>query len=257
MCKEPKFGVWDELPAATTGTAPCDHAYSTPDEKPGPNATRAVASAPRLRLTTEAPWSTTQWMAAPTSLSVPDPWLPTARATTRWASGAIEATPIPLLVMAAMMPATWVPWPLGSLVPPGPQRAGLPFDPTQSAPSTTLPTRSSWPASTPVSTMPTVTPAPVDPAHAAGAPICSRPHCTGGLSQKKSLLGPAAWAPTTRNTDEVRTPNAAAPTSRRAVERRLTGWLCRQRRRALRPWRQRPQLLDGHGYREVVTLGAV
>src|SRR4051794_38952998 len=106
MCRLPKFGVCDELPAATTGTAPWDHAYSTAEEKPGPNATRDVDSAPRLRLTTAAPWSTTHLMAAPTSASLPDPSPPTALAITKWASGAIDATPMPLLVMAAMMPAT-------------------------------------------------------------------------------------------------------------------------------------------------------
>ena len=184
MCKLPKFGVSAALPAATTGMAPCAQAYSTPEEKPGPNATREVPSAPRLRLTTEAPWSTTHSMAAPTSLSVPDPSVSTARATTRWASGATDATPMPLLVTAAMIPATWVPWPLESLVPPGPQSPGSPLAPTQSAPPTTLPARSSWDASTPESTIPTVTPAPVDIAHAAGAPTWRRPHCTGGLSQK-------------------------------------------------------------------------
>src|SRR5436305_8180193 len=98
MCRLPKFGVAESLPAATTGTAPWDHAYSTADEKPGPKPPLDADSAPRLRLTTAAPWSTTHLMAALTSASVPDPSAPTALATTRWASGAIDATPIPLLV---------------------------------------------------------------------------------------------------------------------------------------------------------------
>src|SRR5947209_213046 len=107
--------------------APCDHAYSTPDENPGPKATRDDPSAPRLRLTTAAPWSTTHRMAAPTSASLPEPSFPTACALTRRASGAIDATPIPLLVMAAMIPATWVPWPTVSVVPPGVHSAGFPL----------------------------------------------------------------------------------------------------------------------------------
>src|SRR5438105_11293679 len=183
MCRLPKLGVWALLPAATTGTAPCDQAYSTPAENPGPKATRDVASAPRLRLTTDAPWSTTQRMPAPTSPSLPEPSVFTTRATTRRASGAIDATPMPLLVIAAMIPATCVPCPLESVVPPGWQRAGSPLDPTQSAPSVTLPARSSWPASIPESTTPTAMPAPVDAVQAAGAPACRRPHCTGGWSQ--------------------------------------------------------------------------
>src|SRR5436309_5497931 len=79
MCNVPKDGVCAEFPAATTATAPCDHAYSTPEEKPGPKVTR-VLSAPRLRLTTAAPRSTTHLMPAPTSASVPDPSEPMARA---------------------------------------------------------------------------------------------------------------------------------------------------------------------------------
>ena len=79
MCRLPKLGLaCAEFPAATTGIAPCAHAYSTPDEKLGPNATREDPSAPKLRLTTEAPWSTTHLIAAPTSASVPEPSLPTA-----------------------------------------------------------------------------------------------------------------------------------------------------------------------------------
>ena len=82
----------------------------------------------------------------------------------------MDATPMPLLVMAPMMPATWVPWPMTSVVPPGPHAAGFPLEPTQSTPLTTLPARSSWLASMPESTTPTVIPAPVDTVHAAGAP---------------------------------------------------------------------------------------
>ena len=76
------------------------------------------------------------------------------------------------------MPATWVPWPLSSCPEPA-QALGLPPEPMQLVWATTLPARSSWSTSTPVSTMPMATPAPVDRAHAAGAPICDRPHCSG------------------------------------------------------------------------------
>src|SRR5438045_2461795 len=49
------------------------------------------------------------------------------------------------------------------------------------------------------------------------------------------------------------TPRATPARARRAV----TGGLCRQRRRALRRWRERPQLLDRDRHREIVTLSAV
>ncbi len=75
-----------------------------------------------------------------------------------------------------MIPATSVPWPLSSWPVPL-QSRGLPPDPTQSVLAAIRPARSWWARSTPVSTTPTGTPAPVLVDHAAGAPIIARPHC--------------------------------------------------------------------------------
>jgi hypothetical protein len=66
----------------------------------------------------------------------------------------------------ATIEATWVPWPKWSVVEP---------DSAKSAAATTLPRRSGWVVSTPVSSTATLTPLPVSPAdQAAGAPIWVR-----------------------------------------------------------------------------------
>ena len=73
----------------------------------------------------------------------------------------MPATPTPLSAVAPMIPATWVPWPALSVV--------SVVLVTVLKPATTRPPRSGWLACTPVSTTPTVTPAPVDFVHACSA----------------------------------------------------------------------------------------
>ena len=84
-----------------------------------------------------------------------------------FAPGAVPATPMPLLVSAAMIPATCVPCPFSSR---GPLHEPPPF--TRSIPLTKRPLRSGCERSTPESTTATLTAPPFAPrAHAAGALI--------------------------------------------------------------------------------------
>ena len=100
---------------------------------------------------------------------VPLPSAPRTRTGKIMASGAVPATPIPLSVAAAAMPAVCVPWPFSSCGPAG--QSLLPA--TKSLPATSLLFRSGWFRSTPVSTIAMVTPAPSTPrAQACGAWIC-------------------------------------------------------------------------------------
>ena len=89
--------------------------------------------------------------------------------------------PMPLLVAAAAMPETWVPWVSdGCATPSGPFQSPLPQDglqPMKVAPDTSLPCRSAWPRSTPVSTTAMTVPAPVLVAHACSACTCWGPYC--------------------------------------------------------------------------------
>ncbi len=84
--------------------------------------------------------------------------------------GATEETPIVFPVTAPIVPATWVPCPFGSVLPPV-------LSAIASQPVRTLPVRSTWLPSTPVSITATVTPAPVDFAQASVARIVARSHC--------------------------------------------------------------------------------
>ena len=91
--------------------------------------------------------------------------------------------PTPLSVAAATMPAIHVPWPLGSWSASSPS--------TNDAPGTSLPARSSWVASTPVSRTATVTLAVgvTDP-YADVQPILGRAHCSANRASDGS---PSAW----------------------------------------------------------------
>src|SRR5437763_6935299 len=185
------------LPAARTGIAPCDHAYSMPavigaEIPPVPPRSGSELPSPRLRLTTWAPWSTTHMMPACTSASAPAPLASSALATMSFAPGATPAMPLPLSFTAAMRPATWVPCPLSSCPDPV-HRDGSALAPMQFVVVRIWPARSSWLRSTPVSTMPTLTPAPVLVAQADGAPICVRPHCweKSGSFDANAVLGSA------------------------------------------------------------------
>ncbi len=104
-----------------------------------------------------APWSVAQRIPAATSPAVPVAVHPASLhslASTRTAmiraSGATPAMPRPLFVLAAAMPATWVPWPLSSWADPV-QRPGSPPVPMQLVLASTLSARSSWARSMPES----------------------------------------------------------------------------------------------------------
>ncbi len=78
------------------------------------------------------------------SLSCPVPSAPrTVTGMTRTPAYPTPAIPMPLSVTAAMIPASAVPWPFGSLVPAEPSRTDVPV--------TSAPPRSGCEASTPVS----------------------------------------------------------------------------------------------------------
>ena len=98
-----------------------------------------------------------------------------------FAPGATPAMPTPLLVAAAAMPETWVPWVSdGCATPSGPFQSPLPQDglqPMKVAPDTSWPCRSAWLRSTPVSTTAMTAPAPVLVAHACSACTCWGPYC--------------------------------------------------------------------------------
>jgi hypothetical protein len=93
-----------------------------------------------------------------------------------FASGATPAMPMPLLVAAAAMPETWVPWLSAACpTPSGPFQSPLPqegLQPMNVAPGTSLPCRSACVRSTPVSTTAITAPAPVLVAHACSACTC-------------------------------------------------------------------------------------
>src|SRR3954462_5200265 len=144
---------------------------------------------------TFAPRSCTQVMQLATSDV--EPWPSGPPSALQTASGELKATPatpLPLFVLAVIVPEVCVPWPLSSAHEPvliEPARIGS--APCEVAQSATLPTRSSWVLRIPVSTMPTFTP-PVfgnapSPARSqpAGALIFASPYS----SPKRGSLGVA------------------------------------------------------------------
>ncbi len=92
--------------------------------------------------------------AANSPLAVPAPLLFMALATTRRACGATPMAAPPALP-PTMVPAVCVPWPLSSM--------GVGELPTKSCQAAIFPARSGFSAVTPVSMVPTVTPAPSRP----------------------------------------------------------------------------------------------
>ena len=86
------------------------------------------ASGPTERLMTFAPWAAANLIPAEMSSTEPVPSGLMALMARIFASGATPAMPAPLLVCAAMMLATHVPWPWPS--PPPSARQGLPLPPT-------------------------------------------------------------------------------------------------------------------------------
>jgi hypothetical protein len=146
------------LPAANTGTMPS----SSQRRIMGRNQV-SLGSVADQELLITAGWSAVAGSpsgsvihsaAASRALPGPIPLAPIARATTRRVSG---ATPMgaPPTGLAAMVPAVWVPWPLSSW--------GVGDCPMKSRQATTLPASAAAAGSTPVSMVPTVTPAPRSP----------------------------------------------------------------------------------------------
>jgi hypothetical protein len=173
------------LPAAATTTTPLERAYSTASVAsviaPVISSACTPGSAPRLRLMTSAPWSADQRMPAAISSKLPPSSVRTLTAS-RFASGAVPATPVPLFVVAAAMPATCVPCVLGGPAlgadsqSPLPQPFALVAQPVNVAPPAILPARSGWSRSTPESTTAIVCPAPVERVHAGSVWSCCWPH---------------------------------------------------------------------------------
>src|SRR6185503_1281719 len=156
-------------------------------------------SAPRLMLITSAPWSTAQRIPAAISSKLPPASVSDLTGITR-ASGAVPATPMPLFVAAAPIPATCVPCGDGASVvlplsqSPLPQPFGVVAQPENVVPATSLPARSGCDRSTPESTTATIWPAPVEVAQASSALICCRPHCcpkSGSFVAAAALAGRA------------------------------------------------------------------
>ena len=95
------------FPAAKTGMAPFCQAYSIPASRPDPTTGFSTeSSGPRLRLTILAPLLTTHSMPALMSSVLPLPSDASALATTKRASGATPAMPLPFPVTAAAIPLT-------------------------------------------------------------------------------------------------------------------------------------------------------
>jgi hypothetical protein len=174
------------LPAAATTTTPFERAYSIASVAsviaPVISSACTPGSAPRLRLMTSAPWSADHRMPAAISSKEPPSSVRTLTASSL-ASGAVPATPVPLFVVAAAIPATCVPCGLGGPASgadcqsPLPQPFAFAPQPVKVAPPAILPARSGWLSSTPESTIAIVWPAPVDVVHAGSVWSCCWPHC--------------------------------------------------------------------------------
>ena len=117
-----------------------------------------------------------------------EPWPSGPLSALQIASCELKATPVtptPLLALAAIVPATCVPWPLSSAHEPSWMEPPMMIRPCDWAQLTTLPERSSCVARMPVSTMPTLTP-PV--AGKAPRPAASQP---SGASMSASAVPPS------------------------------------------------------------------
>ena len=147
-------------------------------------------SLPRLRLMMSAPRSVAQMMPRATSPESPDP--ASFRTLTGMidAPGATPATPMPLLAVAAMVPATCVPCEWPSLRPSP--------NPVKSLPGTNDPARSGWRA-TPVSMTATTTPVPSTIGQADSALMRSRPQRAARCA---SLLLSGATTPSITRTSD-------------------------------------------------------
>jgi hypothetical protein len=143
-----------------------------------------------LTFTTRAPWSTTQRIPAVMSSTWPLILRSSTLATISVASGATPAMPTPLLAVAAATPATNVPWPLSSW--PAPR----PHPPMQLTWAAIRGARSSWSRSTPLSTMPMVTPRPVLRVHASAAWMRSSDHWVEYCGSVEAPAGAAVTART-------------------------------------------------------------
>ncbi len=138
--------------------------------------------------------------AASSALPAPTPFAPIAFATISRDSGATPIGPPPALP-PAIVPAVWVPWPLSS--------TGVGLEPTKSRQATTLPASSGLEALTPVSMVPTRTPAPRTPKvdHAAGAWMAGTPQSPEPASGKGAA---SMWPPSVRTTAASRLTDSTA-----------------------------------------------
>ncbi len=123
----------------------------------------AESALPRLMLMTSAPWATAQSTPAMMPESSPTPWSSSTLALISCAPGATPLNRASFAPVPAAVEATCVPCPLRSLA------SG---EPLKSRSATTLPARSGWEESIPVSTTAIFTPVPsYERSQAAGAPI--------------------------------------------------------------------------------------
>ncbi|RAO49918.1 hypothetical protein ONO86_02401 [Micromonospora noduli] len=163
LAGEPTEPSEPSLPAARTNSVPvCAVRVCTASST---GSTSGVSQPLRLMLTTAAFFSTAAHCMPARIAESLQPASSQTLPSSSVASGATprylppEAAPVP-----AMVEATWVPWPTVS-------RASATSVKLRA--SATLPARSGWVASTPVSSTATDTPVPVNPAaQAVGAPIC-------------------------------------------------------------------------------------
>ncbi len=150
---ETVFGAGPSLPAAMTNSAPVSAVRRSTARLDG--SSPLPGPLPRLMLITLAPVCAAHSMAPMTADVLPWPFLSSTLPTTSCAPGATplyfppEAAPLPTTVSA-----TWVPWPLLSTT------DAVSPSVVKLRDSTTLPLRSGWVASMPLSSTATFTPLP-------------------------------------------------------------------------------------------------
>ena len=167
------------MPAAATITVPVPFAHA------------AVAAAaivgslvvpPSDIEITSTPLDASQVTQLATPANVPEPLASSPRQIASLALNATPATPTPLFAFPATVPATCVPWPWPSAHSPSTTWS----DALTAAQAVTLPARSSWLASMPVSTIPTVAP---PSAGNAPSPAASQPS-GASMSASFALFSP-------------------------------------------------------------------
>ena len=149
-----------------------------------------------------APRSVAQMIPCATSAVLPDPWSFITLTGMIDTPGATPATPTPLLAVAAIVPATWVPWKWPSLRP-------SPRAPLRSTPGTKDPAKSTCRA-TPVSMTATMTPVPSARGHADSTSRRSSPQSSDrcGSLVSSGETGSSITRTSDSNSMAIRSPSA-------------------------------------------------